>query len=131
MSEFGQLMMEKCMSFSVRIVKLCRFLNDKKHEYKIADQLFRSGTSVGANMAEAQCAISKKDFISKVYISLKECNETLYWLLLLRKTDFISDEQFESINNDCIELKKMLTSITHSVKENENKNVPPSPQNNS
>ena len=119
------------MSFSVRIVKLCRFLNDKKHEYKIADQLFRSGTSVGANMAEAQCAISKKDFISKVYISLKECNETLYWLLLLRKTDFISDEQFESINNDCIELKKMLTSITHSVKENENKNVPPSPQNNS
>ena len=56
------------MNFAIRIVNLCRFLNEEKHEYKIADQLFRSGTSIGANLAEAQCAVSKNDFIAKIYI---------------------------------------------------------------
>ena len=72
MSDFGKLLEEKCMNFSIRIIGLCRFLNEEKHEYRIADQMFRSGTSIGANVAEAQCAISKSDFIAKLYISLKE-----------------------------------------------------------
>ena len=112
MSGFGKLLEEKCMNFSIRIIRLCKFLNEEKHEYRIADQMFRSGTSIGANVAEAQCAISKSDFIAKLYISLKEANETLYWLRLLQRTQFINNRQFESVNNDCEELKRMLVSIT-------------------
>lgn len=112
MSDFGNLLEEKCMNFSIRIVGLCRFLNEEKHERRIADQMFRSGTSIGANVAEAQCAISKNDFVAKLYISLKEANETLYWLRLLQKTQYITNKQYESIYNDCEELKRMLVSIT-------------------
>ena len=112
MSDFGKLLEEKCMNFFIRIIGLCKFLNEEKHEYRIADQMFRSGTSIGANVAEAQCAISKSDFIAKLYISLKEANETLYWLRLLQRTQFINNRQFESVNNDCEELKRMLVSIT-------------------
>ena len=112
MSDFGHLLEEKCMNFSIRIVNLCRFLNEEKHEYRIADQMFRSGTSIGANVAESQCAISKNDFVAKLYISLKETNETLYWLHLLYRTQYISKRQYESIQKDCEELKRMLVSIT-------------------
>ena len=112
MSDFGAVLEGKCMNFSIRVVSLCRFLNEERHEYRIADQMFRSGTSIGANVAEAQCAISKSDFIAKLYISLKEANETLYWLRLLQRTQFINNRQFESVNNDCEELKRMLVSIT-------------------
>ena len=106
------------MNFSIRIVGLCRFLNEEKHEYRIADQMFRSGTSIGANVAEAQCAITKSDFVAKTYISLKECNETLYWLRLLLKTQYITQRQFESIYNDCEELKRLLVSITRTARQN-------------
>lgn len=106
MSDFGKVIEEKCMNFSIRIVNLCRFLNEEKGEYKISDQLFRSGTSIGANISEAQCAVSKNDFIAKIYIAEKECNESLYWLKLLRNTSFLSQKQYESIYSDCEELKK-------------------------
>ncbi len=118
MSDFGKVVEEKCMNFAIRIVNLCHFLNEEKKEYRIADQLFRSGTSIGANMSEAQCAISKSDFIAKVYISLKECNEALFWLRLLRATMYLDERQFLSINNDCEELKKLLVSITKSARKN-------------
>lgn len=106
------------MNFAIRIVNLCRFLNEEKHEYKIADQLFRSGTSIGANLAEAQCAVSKNDFIAKIYISLKECNESLFWLELLRNTNYINEQQYDSVYSDCIELKRLLTTITKSSRNN-------------
>ena len=106
------------MNFAIRITNLCRFLIDEKHEHKISDQLFRSGTSIGANMAEAQCAISKKDFTAKVYISLKECNETLFWLKLLNKSGFLDSKQYKSIYDDCEELKRLLVSITKTSKLN-------------
>ena len=112
MSDFGHLLEDKCMNFSIRIIGLCRFLNEEKHEYRIADQMFRSGTSIGANIAEAQGAISKKDFIAKLYISLKELNETLYWLRLLQRTQYITNKQYESVYKDCEELNRMLVSIT-------------------
>ena len=118
MSDFGDIMKDKCMNFAIRIVNLCRFLNEEKHEYKIADQLFRSGTSIGANLAEAQCAVSKNDFIAKIYISLKECNESLFWLELLRNTNYINEQQYTSIHSDCVELKRLLTSITKSSRNN-------------
>ena len=111
MSDFGHLLEDKCMNFSIRIIGLCRFLNEEKHEYRIADQMFRSGTSIGANIAEARCAINKKDFIAKLYISLKESNETLYWLRLLQRTQYITNKQYESVYKDCEELKRMLVSI--------------------
>ena len=119
MSEFSKMMMDKCMNFSIRVVNLCHFLNEEKHEFNISNQLFRSGTSIGANYAEAQNAISKKDFIAKVYISLKECNETLYWLELLQKTHIITNQQFESIFLDCEELKKILVTITKTSRDND------------
>lgn len=118
MSGFAQLMEDKCMNFALRIINLCKFLNAEKHEYRIADQLFRSATSIGANFAEAQCAISKKDFVAKIYISLKESNETLYWLNLLHKAQYLSAMQYESIYADGEELKKILVKITKKAKSN-------------
>lgn len=118
MSEFGTLLEDKCMNFSIRIVGLCHFLNEEKHEYRIADQMFRSGTSIGANIAEAQCAVSRNDFISKMHISLKESNETLYWLRLLYRTRYITEKQFNSIYADCEELKRILMSATKKAREN-------------
>ena len=112
MSDFGNILEDKCMNFSIRVVSLCRFLNEEKNEYRIADQMFRSGTSIGANVAEAQCAISKNDFVAKLYISLKEANETLYWLKLLHRTQYITGKQFDSIYGDCEELKRLLVSVT-------------------
>ena len=112
MSDFGNILEDKCMNFSIRVVSLCRFLNEEKNEYRIADQMFRSGTSIGANVAEAQCAISKNDFVAKLYISLKEANETLYWLKLLHRTQYITGKQFDSIYRDCEELKRLLVSVT-------------------
>ena len=118
MSDFSKLIEEKCMNFSIRIVNLCRYLNEEKREFRIADQMFRSGTSIGANVAEAQCAITKNDFVAKTYISLKECNETLYWLRFLQRTNYISQCQFDSIYNDCDELKRLLVSITKTARQN-------------
>ena len=84
-------------------------------EYVLSKQLLRSGTSIGANLAEAECAISRKDFLAKVYIALKECAETKYWIELLRETDYLTEEQFRSIWNDCEEIRKMLSSTTKTV----------------
>ena len=116
MSDFGDIMQDKCLNFAVRVVNLCDFLNKEKNEFKITDQLYRSGTSIGANYSEAQCAISRSDFLAKVYISLKECNESLFWLQLLKRTNKLTKDQFESIYNDCEELKRMLISITKSTR---------------
>ena len=87
--------------------------------------MFRSGTSIGANIAESQCAISKNDFVAKLYISLKESNETLYWLRLLQKTQYISNTQYESMYKDCEELKRMLVSITKKLTCNTEKHKVP------
>ena len=117
MSDFGDVMLDKCLNFAVRIVNLCEFLNKEQQEFKIADQLYRSGTSIGANYSEAQCAISRNDFVAKVYIALKECNESLFWLQLLRRTNKLTQQQFDSIFADCEELKKLLTTITKKMRQ--------------
>lgn len=118
MSDFGDVMCDKCMCFAVRVVNLCKFLEKEKHEYRISDQLFRSGTSIGANFFEAQSAISKKDFIAKIYIAQKECNESLYWLTLLKNTSQLTNSQYESIYTDCEELKKLLVTIAKTSMHN-------------
>lgn len=109
------------MDFAVRTVKLRQYLKDTKQEFDISKQLLRSGTSVGANMAEAQYAASSRAFIAKSTIALKECRESLYWIELLYKSDYLSDEGFESINSDCVELIKILTTIVKTSKSNINR----------
>ena len=105
----------KSKRFAVRVINLYNFLCDEKHEFVLSKQLLRSGTSIGANLAESECAISEKDFLSKVYIALKECAETIYWLELLHDTGYLSDKQFDSMNEDCTELKKMLMATTKTM----------------
>ncbi len=114
---------EKSMSFAVRIVNLCKYLNHEKQEFVIAKQILRSGTSIGANIAEGNYAISKKEFLAKNYIALKECSETLYWLELLHRTEYLDDNQYKSLRIDGEELYRLLQSITKTVKINlESKN---------
>ena len=108
---------QKSMAFSVRIVNLYRFLTETKNEYVLSKQILRSGTSIGANIAESECAISSADFLSKIYIALKECAETKYWLELLKNTEYITQAQFESIEADCEELRKILSSTTKTMSE--------------
>ena len=99
--EYEKTVKYKSKKFSVRIVNLYKYLCDKKNEYVLSKQILRSGTSIGANIAESECAISKKDFLSKIYIALKESAETLYWLDLLYETEYITDSQYESLYADC------------------------------
>jgi four helix bundle protein len=112
MSQVGDLMMNKSMDFAIRIVNLYKWLCEEEKVYVLSKQLLRSGTSIGANLAEAQAAISKPDFIAKVYISAKECRETQYWIELLHRTHFLDDKQYSSIYEDATELGKLLSSIT-------------------
>lgn len=102
---------------AVRIVKLSKHLNATKKEYVLSKQLLRAGTSIGANIAEAEQAQSKADFISKMNIALKEAVETNYWLRLLQASDYLSDAEFSSIYSDCRELEKMLTAIIKTAKQ--------------
>ena len=108
---------EKSMAFAVRIVGLFRHLTEKKRECVMSKQVLRSGTSIGANVREANSAQSKADFISKMAIALKECDETGYWLELLTRTEYLSWEEYDSINADCRELFAMLTAILKSARK--------------
>lgn len=108
---------EKSEAFAVRIVKLYKFLTETKQEHILSKQILRSGTSIGANLAESEYAISADDFTSKVYIALKECSETEYWLKLLKNTEYITQEQYDSIFDDCEEIRKLLSSTTKTMKE--------------
>ena len=115
------LTLDKSKDFAVRMVKLYNYLCKEKHEYVLSKQLLRSGTSIGANLSEALYGISRKDFLSKVYISLKECAETKYWLELLKNTDYLSDNEFNSVNQDCTELIRLLINIAKTTRQNDTK----------
>lgn len=118
MSEKKSVLKEKSFLFAIRIVKLYKTLYDDKREFVLSKQLLRCGTSVGANIREAQNAESKADFIHKLAISQKECDETLYWLGLLFRTEFIAEAEFISFNKDANELLKMLRSAIITTKNN-------------
>ncbi|MBQ4165616.1 MAG: four helix bundle protein [Oscillospiraceae bacterium] len=107
---------DKSKKFAVRIIRLYKFLGEDKKEYVMSKQILRSGTSIGANVKEGEYAQSKADFTSKMNIALKEAAETSYWLELLAETDYITQEQFVSINSDCVELIKILTAIVKNSK---------------
>lgn len=110
------IVVDKSKAFALRIIKLYKHLNDNYRISPIANQILKSGTSIGANVREAVRAQSKPDFYSKLNIALKESSETEYWLELLFESDYINKEQFISIHNDCEELIKILVSITKTQK---------------
>ena len=105
------------MNFAVSIINLVRKLKDKR-ESIISNQIGRSGTSIGANIREAQYANGKADFIAKLQISLKEANETGYWLELLYKTNYITEEEYKNLETACASLRIMLISSINTAKEN-------------
>jgi four helix bundle protein len=109
---------QKSLEFSVRIVKLCRYLKKNKKEAILSNQILKSGTSIAANVAEAIASISKAEFSSKISISYKEAQETKYWLSLLFQTESISEIQYKSMLNDCEEILKILFAILKKTRIN-------------
>ena len=107
----------KSKKFAVRIINLYKYLTNSKKEYILSKQVMRSGSSIGANIAESECAISEKEFLSKIYVSLKECSETIYWLDLLNETEYLDSNMYMSLMNDCEELRTMLSSITKTMND--------------
>jgi len=108
---------EKSVLFAIRIINLYKYICKEKKEYVMSKQILKSGTSIGANLAESECAVSRKDFLSKIYISFKECAETKYWLELLFKTKFINLNEYTSLKKDCEEIYRILAAITKTIKE--------------
>ena len=108
----------KSFGFAVRVVKLYKFLCEDKNEFVLSKQLLRSGSSVGAMVREAEHSESKADFVHKMAIAQKEMNESLYWLELLKETDYLTQHQFESINIDAVEIIKLITTIIKTTKSN-------------
>ena len=117
--EYKNSVVDKSFKFAIRIIKFYKILIERENKYyPLFKQLLRSGTSIGANITEAQSAPSKKDFINKLNIGLKEANETKYWIELLKETELINEKEYLSVLNDCTELIKLLTSIIKTTKEN-------------
>jgi len=108
---------DKSYKFALRIVKLCKHLNEDKREFILSKQILRSGTSIGANVAEGGQAQSKPDFVHKMSVAHKEAFETEYWLCLLRDGEFITEKQAESLIIYCNELQKILTTSIKTAKE--------------
>ena len=109
---------DKSYFFALRVVKLCKHLRSRHNEYVLSKQVLRSGTSIGALVREAKYAQSPKDFIDKLSVSLKEANETDYWLGLLKDSGYITIDMYESIEPDVVELMKILTSSINTNREN-------------
>ena len=108
---------DKSYAFALRIIKVYKYLSEKQREFVLSKQVLRSGTSIGALVKEAEHAQLKADFINKMNIALKEANETEYWLVLLKDSDYIDESSFKSIHQDCAEVIKLLISIVKTTKE--------------
>jgi four helix bundle protein len=107
----------KSYAFAIRIVKAFKVLTDEKRDYTLSRQLLKSGTAIGALVKEAEHAQSKPDFLNKMNIALKEANETEYWLMLLKDTDYLTSDLYESLMNDCREILRLLISIVKTTKD--------------
>ena len=110
---------DKSEEFAVRIINLYKYLTNDQKEYVISKQIFRSGTSIGANVSESRNAQSTSDFVSKLNIALKEADETFYWLRLLKRADYITNNQYESLSSDVNELISLLICIIKTSKRND------------
>ena len=114
----NSILLDKSLTFAARIVKLHKYLIKEKHEGVISKQIIRSATSIGANANEAVYGISKADFVAKLQISLKETAETEYWLRLLVLSDYITEDEGNSLLADCLEIKRILISTLNTAKQN-------------
>lgn len=112
------IILSKSLHFAARIVKLYQYLSKEKHETVISKQIIRSGTSIGANANEAVYGVSRAEFIAKLQISLKEAAETEYWLRLLVLSEYLSEQEGNSLINDCLEIKKILIASLKTAREN-------------
>ena len=112
------ILIQSTLKFSAKIIKLQQYLSKDKKESIISKQIIRSATSIGANINEANYGSSKADFIAKMHIALKECAETEYWIRLLKESEYITDEMFKALINECLAIKKMLVSTLNTVKKN-------------
>ena len=113
------LLIDKSLAFASRIIKLYQYLTTAKQELVISKQIVRSGTSIGANINEANYGQSKADFISKMHIALKETSETEYWLRLLTMSEYLTNDMGDSLLIDCLELKRMLVASINTAKKEE------------
>ena len=118
MNGFAKSLMDKSLAFAVRIARLAQFLGDEKKEFVLSRQIVRSGTSIGANVREAQFAQSDADFVSKLSIALKEGTETQYWLEVLAKEEYITEKQYRSLRNDIDRLVGLLVRVVKTKKRN-------------
>ena len=118
MKTHNNVLLEKSTSFALRIVRMFQYLSQLKREYVLSKQVLRSGTSIGANVNEAQCAQTKNDFYAKLYIAYKETAETEYWLYLLYSGGYIDNRIYHSLWNDCHEILLLLAKITKKSKLN-------------
>ncbi len=107
----------KSKSYAIEIIKLYQYLLNTEKESVLSKQILRSGTSIGANIAESEYAISEKDFLNKLYVALKECNETLYWLDLLYESEYIDKTSYITLYKRCSEIKRILSSSTKTIKD--------------
>jgi four helix bundle protein len=107
----------KSKRFAIRIINTFKYLQTEKKEFVLSKQMLRSGTAIGALIKESEFAQSRKDFLNKLYIALKEANEAQYWIELLFETEYITEKEFESLSKDGLELIKLLVSITKKLKE--------------
>ena len=114
----GNLIEDKSFHFALEIVRICRILSENKREFVLSRQLLKAGTSIGANITEAQQAQSRADFISKMNISLKDAYETRYWIRLIRESGYLSFEETDDILFSCDELIRMLSAIVKTSKQN-------------
>ena len=118
MSQESQKIQNRTLSFAVRVVKLCKFLSEQNGVTRVLyKQLIRSGTSIGANVREAQSAQSDRDFLHKLEIALKEARETEYWLIILVKTDLVKEQRIKLLRQECEEIIKILVAITKKIKQ--------------
>ena len=111
---------QKAFSFSTKIVKIYKYLSNDKHEYELAGQFLKSGTSIAANIKEGEFAQSRKDFINKNSIALKEANETEYWIELLVETEYIEEKQGEKLISDLKEIISILVNSIKTAQQNNN-----------
>ena len=109
---------KKSYLFGVRIVKMVKYIKCTPKEYGMLNQVFRSGTAIGALVSEAAYAQSSADFINKLSVALKECNETLYWLNILKDTEYLNEKEYESMNTECREVLALLISSIKTTKQN-------------
>ncbi len=112
---------DKSYAFAIRVVNAYKYLSDNKREFVLSKQMLRSGTAIGALVAEAHHAQSTADFLNKMNVALKEANETLYWLSLLNDTDYLDNKVYSSISLDCNELIALLVSIVKTTKKSLNR----------